>query len=265
MRSKRPTLLTVVACLVLGLLLTARRSAAITFGERDGDAHPYVGLLVVEDVSGDFFICSGTLIAPTVFLTAAHCVVSTVGAWVSFEEVPPIETFPDGFVSGTGIPHPAFSDFALPNTNDIGVVVLDTPVPMAQFGRLAELGFLDQFATRRGQQRIRFEPVGYGLQGVRPRVADEIVRYRAEQQLINLRSAATDGFNIQLTNNPGRGNGRGGTCSGDSGGPILVAGTNVVVAVNSFGIAALCKGNDFAYRVDIQNSLDFLAGFVSLP
>jgi secreted trypsin-like serine protease len=68
-----------------------------------------------------------------------------------------------------------------------------------------------------------------------------------------------------LSNNPGLGNGVGGTCSGDSGGPILVDGTNIVVAVNSFGVAPWCKGNDYAYRVDIQNSYDFLADYVSLP
>ena len=32
----------------------------------------------------------------------------------------------------------------------------------------------------------------------------------------------------------------------------------MIIAVNSFGVAPWCKGNDYAYRVDIQNTYDFL-------
>ena len=41
-------------------------------------------------------------------------------------------------------------------------------------------------------------------------------RLMAESTLVNLGSALNDGFNLQTQ---GNGNGRGGTCNGDSGGP----------------------------------------------
>ncbi len=51
---------------------------AITNGQPDGTAHPYVGVLVFyvpnqnEELEPAWF-CSGSLIAPTVVLTAGHC------------------------------------------------------------------------------------------------------------------------------------------------------------------------------------------------
>lgn len=37
----------------------------------------------------------------------------------------------------------------------------------------------------------------------------------------------------------------------------------MIVAVNSFVLNAYCKGSAFAYRTDIQDSLDFLTSFVT--
>ena len=55
-------------------------------------------------------------------------------------------------------------------------------------------------------------------------------------------------FNVQLASNPG--GGRGGTCFGDSGGPVLLGGTDIVVAVNSFVLNGDCAGQGFGYRTD---------------
>jgi secreted trypsin-like serine protease len=89
-------------------------------------------------------------------------------------------------------------------------------------------------------------------------------RYKGEQRIINLVNALSDGYNVMLTNNPGMGNGVGGTCNGDSGGPILVKDSNLIVGINSFGMAPWCKGNDYGYRVDILNSYEFLNQFVDV-
>ena len=51
---------------------------AITFGEPDGTRHPNVGALVADwnpDSPGPDQFCTGTLVSPTLFLTAAHCLV----------------------------------------------------------------------------------------------------------------------------------------------------------------------------------------------
>ena len=62
------------AAFAAALLLAALPAQAITFGELDGNRHPYVGtLLFVQDGEG-YYSCTGTLISPTVMLTAGHCV-----------------------------------------------------------------------------------------------------------------------------------------------------------------------------------------------
>ena len=84
-------------------------------------------------------------------------------------------------------------------------------------------------------------------------------RLMAASTLVNLNSAQNGGFNLQTQ---GNGNGRGGTCSGDSGGPVFLGGfqSNTIVAVTSFGLNSLCRGTDFAYRIDRQEVLTWIFG-----
>ena len=65
----------VIGLAALAALALAAPAQAITNGTADGNAHPNVGGLVAAKAysDGTWIYCSGTLIAPTVFLTAAHC------------------------------------------------------------------------------------------------------------------------------------------------------------------------------------------------
>src|SRR5215204_2854818 len=78
------------------LFTTATTASAITNGQPDGNAHPYVGLMVALDEDGvPLWRCSGSLLSPTVFLTAGHCVeepADHVEVW--FDEGP-VPTDPD--------------------------------------------------------------------------------------------------------------------------------------------------------------------------
>jgi len=82
----------------------------------------------------------------------------------------------------------------------------------------------------------------------------------AQSTLVNLRSANTDSCNLQTQRN---GDGRGGTCSGDSGGPVSLGGTNsnLIVGVTSFGMDLLCRGTDFAYRIHRAEVLDWINSY----
>jgi hypothetical protein len=252
----------IFAALTIAVALTVG-VGAITYGTPDGNAHPNVGLLVAR-IGGSFFaICSGTLVAPDVFLTAGHCTAAIeeleADTFVTFRSAPP---FGGSFLPGTSHTHPDFGT-SFPNTSDIGVVVLDTPVLTITPARIPDEGFLDHLSTRRGHNDVYFTHVGYGTQSVRPRPVSQVVRYQGVSSLINLVSAWTDGFNLQTTANPGRE--RSGICFGDSGGPAFFENTDIVAGIHSFVANFNCKGVGYSYRTDIATSLDFLAGFGVTP
>ena len=70
----RTRTITALVTLVAALAVVAV-SSAITYGVPDGNGHPEVGALLAPQAysDGTWATCTGTLIAPKVFLTAAHC------------------------------------------------------------------------------------------------------------------------------------------------------------------------------------------------
>jgi hypothetical protein len=254
-----------VCGLTASLVLLVTPAGAITNGTPDGTAHPYVGLVVFYDAEGTpLHRCSGTLISPTVFLTAGHCTFETAAAQVWFDPTVTLESgYPfSGGITGTPYTYPCFDNFAnFPQTCDLGIVVLDERVRLSEYGTLASVGFLDRLATRRGTQEVLFTVVGYGLQEVKPVFSAERTRYQGTVQLVNLSSALTDGFNLHTTSNPGQPH-SGGTCFGDSGGPVFYGTSNTIVAVTSFGLNANCKGANFAYRVDLADAQAWITSFL---
>jgi hypothetical protein len=173
----------------------------------------------------------------------------------------PVTGYPDNCAPGTlgvvcatshtlasyGYPNAGF-----PETKDAGIVILDQPISLPEYGALATAGTLDRFATQPGQQDLTLTNSGYGVTYINPHFTTSFRERLMSTSLIqNLRSRLTDGFNLQESNNPGRG--LGGTCFGDSGGPIFLgtSTSNTIVAVTSFGLSAnVCAGVGFDYRTD---------------
>ena len=259
-----------VAIMLVGVVASV---GAITFGEPDNGAHPYVGtLLFVQDGVG-YYSCSGTLISPTVMLTAGHCVEGASGqpnevTYVRFDEnalaglasAKNVQSWlnRDWIKARTVVAHPQYDDFAQwPETFDVGLVILNKPVHLSQYGALPELGLLDRVLAESGNGNNWFTAVGYGVQGVlNPFAQDDYARYRTTVRLIELNSTFTgSGQGAKFTNNPG--GGTGGTCFGDSGGPIFYQNTNIVTAVVSWGITP-CIGVDYQFRVDTAIAQDFI-------
>ena len=253
-------------------LAFAGSAHAITFGQPDGNAHPHVGTLLFVQNGEGYFSCTGTLISPTVMLTAGHCVegggVENSVTYVRFAEhaLDDREDYAstqewlnaEWILAADVIPHPQFDDFAaFPNTYDVGLVILSEPVMLPVYGVLPTEGLLDSVLAAKGNKSNWFTAVGYGAQGIlNPFESDEYARYRATARLIELNSTNTGNEqSAKFTNNPGKG--RGGTCFGDSGGPVFYQNTPIIAAIVSWGNTP-CIGVDFQFRIDTDLALDFI-------
>jgi secreted trypsin-like serine protease len=288
-------LLLLAAAAAAVAVVAATPAGAVQGGTPDtGNVYPYVGMSVYYDAAGvPLWRCSGTLVAPQIYVTAGHCTgfdpdpdvnTSPVTAQVFFGLGPfargnwagPGTTcngktgYPCvGTVAGLPIPHPQWTGFlTVPNTHDTGVVVLATPAPVASFARLAPAGYLDRLANARGQQNVNFTVVGYGVQIERPNLEVALVqRQIGTTQLQDLRSALAGGYEVRMTDAAGGGTGGSGTCFGDSGGPVFhtsAAGVQYLVGDISWG-TKYCKGTSAAYRLDQESARSFLGRFVALP
>jgi secreted trypsin-like serine protease len=266
--------LLIVLLAVAALLLPAATANAITFGQPDGNLHPNVGALVADwdpDSPGPDIICSGTLIAPTVFLTAAHCTafleaegISQV--WVTF--VPAYDedsTSLAGLVAASSfVGNPLFGSGGASDTHDIAVVLLAQAPAGITPARLPTAGLLDQLKAAHQLDDRTFTAVGYGTVredktgGPHSLFFDGVRRY-ALQHALNLEKAW-----LLLSMNPSTGSG--GTCYGDSGGPHFLGGveSDLVVSITITG-DAWCRATDKTYRVDTPAARDFLDDFVTLP
>ena len=254
------------------------------------------------DEPGAWFSCSGSLVDASTVVTAGHCThavgldgESTLGdggdggndVWISLEEepehgiLPASSTFAPGNNAGryaawaaalddssqwhraTSYPHTDYDPSAF-FEHDLGVLELEEPVTMSTYGALPRLGLLDELAKVKGQV---FTPVGYGLEEAGPNGSSGgDTRRKATVRLVSLSGVygTETGVAAKFSSNNGTQN-TGGTCFGDSGGPILVAGTNTLTSVTSFGIDPNCASGGGAYRLDQPDDLAFLDTFGVQP
>lgn len=258
-------LTTVLAMLTVG----APAAQAVTGNLQPDYDHEYVGLIVFYDQTGTpIDRCSGSLLTDTVFLTAGHCVTLddqgtlASSARVYFEQDADAAGYPltGGVEAGTLYSYGYQGLGNLPQSRDLGLVILDEPVTKTypaidSYASLADAGTLDAYGTGID---ATVTLSGYGLQNANknhPTAARQ--RLTAETFIIGGRNPRfKDEFNVQLAANTG--GGRGGTCFGDSGGPVLLGGTDVVVAVNSFVLNGNCAGQSYGYRTDQQDVIEWI-------
>ena len=99
--------------LVSAGVLAGTAGAITTNGFADNGRHPNVGAILVPTPDGDGYreVCSGTLVSPTLFLTASHCTSfleeDPRPEYVTFDETE-VENGPTGLITATAITHPAY-------------------------------------------------------------------------------------------------------------------------------------------------------------
>ena len=280
---------------VLALLTTTVPADAITGGTEDTEnRHSNVGMVVFYQPDGRFR-CSGTLVAPRVFLTAAHCTFRDIGkVIVTFDpvisrteeeaeiDIPRAadDEGPDDAISAIGfgkgditapgyqgeqhwflgrsVTHPQYSDFTdLKNWNDTGVVILEKAQSLPT-ARLAPANYLNQF-EQPVLNSTEFLTIGYGTE---VRQADSGPQTPTPQRQPIVRRFTTeigqklDAQILQLNGNEKDIRAEGGTCFGDSGGPAIHGG--FVVADTSYGYTSNCRYLGGYQRVDIPVVRDWL-------
>ena len=288
MRKQLVCVLTVLAVAAA----TAASALAVLGGQPDGNAHPYVGY---ED--NGVFACSGTLLSATVMLTAAHCFSDSTSAFgtdtvtgapivrATFD--PNLANTPSAnrvwhygtyyfdpqFAIGAGHGLPGF------DTHDVAVIIFGSPgchVPAGAtgtstcgtiadpttYGALPTQGLVDTL-----ENGTPIDLVGYGDQNFirgggpcggncKPREGDAFTRFFGQTTLISSNDTISSQF-IKLHSNPS------GTCFGDSGGPNLLGGTNIVLGINSFVANGICAGNTYSYRADTADALGWVTATVA--
>ena len=255
--------------------------SAITNGEFDTtNKYPAVGTFMANwgTWGGVVPFCSGTLIAPNVFLTAQHCTeyladqgflvesddgtlvpntdnTGTPIIWLTFDTDPLDGDAPGPTCPGNCIEFERVIE--MPPTNgsdlrDLAVVILKddigiTPVPFAPYVDYAKHLEKEDLLT----------VVGFGSSYVqdRPNPVKERLFQRQYADTVFNHLQKFDIFALQV-----RGQDKSGTCNGDSGGPILDY-TGVLVAVTSTGDFP-CVATGFYYRVDTDASQEFLLNVI---
>jgi secreted trypsin-like serine protease len=254
----------ILAMLILILAVGTLPAAAITGGELDGEGHPNVGLMIADIDGEPEWRCSGTLIAPRVFLTAGHCVGDgATAARVWFDtDLTDNQEYPYGgetSIEGTPVPHPLYL-WGGDDPHDVGVVILDEAVDIEP-ATLTDPDLLTQLKKDRileggYEDGVYFKSVGYGrtlASWPPPELVSDRVRRVSESEYVSLTK-------VHLHLSQKAVFGESGSCFGDSGGPIFwedPEGNEIIVAVTSSGDGQ-CVATGLDYRVDIPYMLQWI-------
>ena len=260
------------ACAVT--LASGPPAQAITGSAAPDSEHPYVGLIALFDATGTHVQqCTGSLLTDKVFLTARHCLtVDDQGTLASSARIWFEQDAAEGYVEGSGAPTPSGfpgrggvtattlleygPETRGPEKYDVGLVILDAPVTdaypdLTEYASLAGAGTLEAYDRVGSVVTVS----GYGAsdaEGSPPQYAGGGSRLETDTTIVGLNTEQTGPDHVELAADGG-----GGACVGDSGGPLLPAGTDAIAAVVSSGLA-VCKGPFLAYRTDTQPVVDWV-------
>lgn len=244
--------------------------ASITNGTFTGSDYGNVGALLFDwngnGIDANDQWCTGSLIAPGVFLTAAHCVVSSftpAGSQFHVSFAPDLFARGVKFIKATGYVFDPRFGHDQARLHDLALVFLPeratrgiTPV------NLPRAGALDQLAAKGQLSKTMFVNVGYGTSATRTGVPSfpwDGRRYSSLSEFMGLQPTW-----LGLLMNTAA-TGEGGDCYGDSGGPKFLAGDNTTIYATVTTGDYPCRATTWDWRLDTREAREFLGRFVDLP
>jgi hypothetical protein len=264
---------TSIIFIMINLIIAMTPTQAINWGNPDPDGlYSEVGAIMIPYGEEILPFCSGTLINddPVVFLSAGHCTdylefliytgnLEMSDIFVTFDFDPTLPRTKMFEISEI-VTHPEYN----PNTvaNDLGILLVNIKPTKLRItpAKLAQEDFLEQLLEEKQlmPRRTPFAVVGYGgtLDFPPPDIYYPDMRYYAEAIYQTLLPSS-----LKLSQNYLQK--YGGTCFGDSGGPVFweAADERTLVAITSWG-DAWCIEPGFYWRVDIPSSLGFIQQFL---
>ena len=250
------------ACVVAAVLAVAGPPGALAVvGGTPDTTHTFVGVVVQQQVQGGVTgteVCTGFLISPTTFVTAAHCFPPGSTAYVNFAPQISKPTYDangkptdPGYIAGVVDDYPGFCPDCGPGgtlTGDVAVVTFASTDEQTSLGKAVLPTLGSDAAMVKG---VPIDVIGYGVQQDSKKNGPLGV---GQRNIAVTKANGVDANNVKLLADPG-------VCFGDSGGPNLIDGTNVVVALNSFNNGnPNCNGVSYSVRLDDPLIQAFLNG-----
>jgi hypothetical protein len=235
---------------------------------------PSVGALLFDwwkplgTVNGDDQWCTGSLISPTVFLTAAHCVVGSdtppgTQFYVSF--APDLLARSIHLITATGyVADPAYGHDQA-NLHDLAVVFLPANATRGMTPlQLPPAGYLDALAAQGGLTDQLFVNVGYGSSSSRTGNPNTGFGWDGQRNvsLSEFMGLQPTWLGLLMNTNA---TGEGGDCYGDSGGPKFLDGNAEMILATVTTGDYPCRATTWDWRLDTPEARSFLAQYVALP
>ncbi len=251
--------------------IAAPHSASfIVGGQPTGQLYPAVGALLFDyrknGITGDDEWCTGSLITPTVFLTAAHCIVTPYTPpgsqfYVSFS--PDLFSSSFTYIAATGYVFDPLYGHDQANLHDLALVFLpkNSTKGISPL-QLPPAGYLDDLKASGVINSLLFVNVGYGTSATLTGAPDFPFDGKRSYSLSEFMGLQPTWLGLLMNSNA---TGLGGDCYGDSGGPKFIDGNNKMIVATVTTGDYPCRATTWDWRLDTPDARAFLGKYVTLP